>query len=90
MSMQVFPDREFFDSISLVPKLKETRALIGFSRLEPKETSIEESKRMLRLGNENWLPAIEVYGEGIFFEFSRDLIDIWKQNLLPKRNYGSI
>lgn len=71
--------REFFDSISLVPKLKETRALIGFSRLEPKETTIEESKKMLRLGNENWLPAIEVYGEGIFFEFNSKKIKEWAQ-----------
>ena len=67
----------FFKSISLVPKLRETRAFVGFSRLEPKLTSISELKKMLRLGSGNWLPAIEVYGEGIFFEFNADTLHEW-------------
>lgn len=67
-----------FKSVSLVKKLRETRAFIGFSRLEPhNSTSIEDKKSMLRLGNGNWLPAIEVYGEGIFFEFSSEELKAW-------------
>jgi hypothetical protein len=44
---------------------------------------------MLRLGNGSWLPAIEVYGEGIFFEFSSDELKKWaakeevKERLAP-------
>lgn len=71
----------FLSSISLVPKLRETRAFVGFSRLEPSASSnIEEKKKMLRLGTENWLPAIEVYGEGIFFEFNRKNLQKWAQH----------
>ncbi len=71
----------YFKSISLVPVLKETRALIGFSRLEPALTSsIEDMKKMLRLGEGNWLPAIDVYGEGIFIEFSRECLENWVSN----------
>jgi hypothetical protein len=70
---------EYFKSISIVPKLRETRAFIGFSRLEPKRMSISERKRMLRIGNENWLPAIEVFGEGIFFEFNAEGLRRWAQ-----------
>lgn len=72
--------QKYFKSISLVPKLKETRAMVGFSRLEPNEKSISEKKRELRLGNENWLPAIEVFGEGIFFEFNKQIMERWGQN----------
>jgi hypothetical protein len=73
----------FFTSISIVPKLRETRALVGFSRLEPSEGQpLEASKRMLRLGNGDWLPAIDVYGEGIFFEFNERKLDQWAQNPL--------
>ena len=40
---------------------------------------ISERKKMLRLGSENWLPAIQVHGEGIFFEFNKEAVDEWAQ-----------
>lgn len=71
---------KYFKSISLVKKLRETCAFVGFSRLEPnKNSSLKDKKAMLRLGNGNWLPAIENYGEGIFFEFSYDAIMEWSK-----------
>jgi len=71
---------DFFRSISLVPKLKETRAFVGFSRLEPDSSkSIEDKKKMLSLKKVDWLPAIEVYGEGIFFEFNAERLKAWSQ-----------
>ena len=70
----------FIKSISLVHKLRETRALAGFTRLEPNSrVSIAEQKKMLRLGNGDWLPAIEVTGEGIFIEFSSKALDTWAE-----------
>lgn len=69
--------QKYFKSISLVPKLKETRAFVGFSRLEPNKKSVKDSKKELRIGNEDWLPAIEVYGEGIFFEFDEAALSEW-------------
>ena len=67
-----------FKSIALVNKLRETRAFVGFSRLEPDSSNnIAKSKEKLRIGNGNWLPAIEVYGEGIFFEFDADALSTW-------------
>lgn len=69
---------DYFKSISLIPKLRESRAFVGFSRLEPDYTlSLTEKKKMLRLGNGNWLPAIEVFGEGIFFEFNSSALNKW-------------
>lgn len=77
---------KYFNSISLVHKLQETRAFVGFSRTEPKEMLISEMKKMLRLGNENWLPAIQVNGEGIFFEFNQEALERWaKQNSVLSR-----
>ena len=70
---------KYFKSISLVHKLQETRAFVGFSRAEPSEMPISERKKMLRLGSENWLPAIQVHGEGIFFEFNKDAVEEWAQ-----------
>ena len=71
---------EYFKSISLVPKLRETRAFVGFSRLEPNQKTISERKKELRLGTEeDWLPAIEVFGEGIFFEFDSTKLSKWAE-----------
>lgn len=72
---------KYFDSISLVPKLREIRAFVGFSRLEPNQKTITERKKELRLGDkEDWLPAIEVFGEGIFFKFNSDNLKEWAKN----------
>lgn len=70
-----------FASFSLVPKLKETRAFVGFSRLNPPHSDVFEQKKMLRQPNseDNWLPAIEVYGEGVFFEFCSEKLEIWNR-----------
>jgi len=72
---------KYFSSISLVSKLRETRVFTGFSRLEPNFLqSLTDKKAMLRQGSGNWLPAIEVFGEGIFFEFSNNAINNWLSN----------
>ena len=68
---------KYFKSISLVHKLQETRAFVGFSRVEPTEMPVSERKKMLRLGDEGWLPAIQVQGEGIFFEFNKEAVENW-------------
>lgn len=71
----------YFRSVSLVPVLKETRAFAGFSRLLPGEpVTRREKEKRLRLGNESWLPAIEVKGEGILIDFNRDALDRWLDN----------
>ena len=78
------PVRGFFKSISLIHKLRETRALVGFSRLLPEDgKSLSQMKSELALNDAiSWLPAIIVKGEGIFFEFDSELIDQWLENQL--------
>lgn len=69
--------KKYLHSVSLVHKLRETRAFVGFYRVVPGVRSISDQKKELRLGNENWLPAIETNGEGIFFEFDEKAINEW-------------
>lgn len=69
---------KYFRSISRVPKLRETRAFVGFSRLQPDNSrSLSEKKKMLSLAELDWLPAVQVFGEGIFFEFNEQALDEW-------------
>jgi hypothetical protein len=61
----------YFSSVGLVKKLRETRALAGFSRILPPDPE-ESPARIQRLKLDqkiNWLPATVVRGEGIFLHF---------------------
>ena len=76
---------DYFSSVSLIKKLRETRVLYGFSRLFPnanKDKDIKEMQKMLRKKinkHEDWLPAIKIYGEGIFLKLDEDKVKIWEE-----------
>lgn len=65
---------KFFDCVILVERLKETRVFKGFSRINPNNRIDKD-----QLSNEavSWLPAVEVYGEGIFLKFKDNVVDNW-------------
>jgi hypothetical protein len=75
---------QYFSRIMLVNKLRETRALAGFTRVLPEnDLSLEERKAMLRLSSpnqeDNWIPAYIVYGEGIFLELNEKRLQTWER-----------
>lgn len=82
----------FFDKIVLAEKLREVRALIGFTRIESARDfdspfELPDSKRApLTRGQAAWVPACETRGEGIFFQFSEAAIQSW---LTKIRSYNA-
>lgn len=68
-----------FSSIGLLHKLRETRAFVGFSRWLPDDgKSLIERKNFIKLGQRiEWLPAVVVRGEGVFFEFNERRLKEW-------------
>lgn len=60
--------------VVLVHRLREVRALTGFTRLEG--TGIQGVMRPDRLAD--YMPAIEVHGEGIFFTISEPALAQWQ------------
>ena len=79
------PVRDYFMSVSLLPRLRETRALNGFSRVYQENVMTDEQRQALlwksmpENRNDRWLPAIIVNGEGIFLELKGDLVSQWEQ-----------
>lgn len=73
----------FFERIVLVERLREVRALIGFTRIEsPRDFDSpfdlpHEKRAPLSRQNPTWVPASETNGEGIFFHFSEAAIKKW-------------
>lgn len=67
--------QNYFDQITLVERLAETRALTGFHRITP--GGVNESR--LSQGHINWLPAFRVHGEGIFLSLRRERMDAFAE-----------
>lgn len=69
-----------------VTRLREVRALEGFTRLEGVPDP-SETKKLCQLSatSLSWLPAIEVIGEGVFLGFDRKALDEWASGALATR-----
>jgi MrfA Zn-binding domain len=70
-----------FARLTLVAKLRETRAFTGFNRIFPEnDLGLANRKALLRRTEsaERWLPAYLVYGEGLFFEFPEIPLQEWE------------
>ncbi|CDX40024.1 conserved hypothetical protein [Mesorhizobium sp. ORS 3359] len=74
-----------FERVILVPKLRETRVLTGFSRIIPPE-ALKGAPAKLSINPKSWLPGFSVRGEGIFIQFRQSKIDAWvKKDSVQKR-----
>jgi hypothetical protein len=63
-----------FDHVVVATKLREVRALVGFSRLDPAATVVSPD-----LGKGlDWLPGLEVFGEGIFIGLVEEAVRQWE------------
>jgi hypothetical protein len=71
------------DKVVLVEKLREVRALVGFTRIDAPgefgESPDDVGGRRVPLarGSPAWVPAAEVRGEGIFIQFRESRIREW-------------
>lgn len=79
--------KSYLSKVVLIHKMREVRALTGFSRINGPDNNIMDSddddssnkkyKLIKPLSDRNWYPAIEVNGEGIFIELDEVLIEKW-------------
>ncbi len=78
-----------FSKVNLVERLKETRVFCGFDRLRQTGAVADEmpgrGMRQLFIDppmkpESRWLPAVTVYGEGIYFEISEERLLKWQRD----------
>jgi hypothetical protein len=71
-----------FSRILLVEKMRETRALRGFTRVHDRGLKLTDGKALLRRTpvppNRDWLPAYVVRGEGIYLELDEERLRRWE------------
>ncbi|AFL98996.1 protein of unknown function (DUF1998) [Desulfitobacterium dehalogenans ATCC 51507] len=70
--------------VALLHKIREVRALVGFTRLDPASTGSlgmppQDAGRFqcVKKPDTRWYPGYEVRGEGIFIQFDNDFIVNW-------------
>jgi len=68
--------RSYIDSVYLVERLRVVKALAGFCRVKSNARSVPPNLGIP--GRPNWMPATEVYGEGIFVRFSNGALENWE------------
>jgi hypothetical protein len=75
--------RDLISRVVLVERMREVRALVGFTRIdspgELAESEDEEIEVIVPISRKKptWIPAIEVRGEGIFLEFNEQELLKW-------------
>lgn len=69
--------RRLVADVFLVERLRLVRALVGFSRLQPEATLVRPDLGVPPL--QKWLPAIEVFGEGIFVKLDNAAVVAWER-----------
>lgn len=84
---------EIIEQVVLVERLREVRALTGFTRIESLGDYTEEEElpknHIMRLARRapQWVPAAEVRGEGIFLQLREEAIQRWlQQTVIGKHN----
>ncbi|NKB58544.1 MAG: DUF1998 domain-containing protein [Alphaproteobacteria bacterium] len=69
-----------------VHRLREVSCLYGFTRFEAAPTAADDEVEDVQLAvdgaplgvDTEWLPAVEQFGEGLFFHFDQTTIDSWR------------
>lgn len=90
-SFENYESRDFlenyFEKVVLVEKLKETRVFRSFARIDP---GLRINSSELSAENVAWLPANQVYGEGVFLKFNDKRLDDWLDKEFSENDYPLI
>ncbi len=72
--------------VVLADRLREVRALSGFSRVSPDAAFVPaDTARRLK-----WLPAVEVFGEGVFLTLDKVCLAEWEQHEEVRRRVAGM
>jgi hypothetical protein len=74
------------EGVLLVSRLREVRAYLGFQRVKP---STDDKTVAPDIGaDEGWLPASEVFGEGIVLKLNFGILEAWLKNIPPSERHA--
>jgi hypothetical protein len=80
----------FFEKVVRVERLREVRALVGFTRIDSPGDYADpadippELRAPLSRNAPTWVPVSEVRGEGVFLQFKRSALLAWEQKVAAR------
>lgn len=81
---------QYIDKLVLVKRLREVQALTGFYRISPADEENEKEVSPIYKEKPEWLPAIELKGEGIFIALNESKVKEWENREDIKSRYNII
>jgi len=72
--------QRWFSTLARVPRLREVRALTGFTRIHEPGSRGDQTVAQISAQSLSWLPAVEVRGEGIFLALEQDTLSEWENS----------
>lgn len=84
--------QRLIERVVRVERLRETRAMIGFTRVEaPEWGDIATARRApISRGNPEWVPAATILGEGIFISLREDVTTAWQERVSASHRMKSL
>lgn len=72
---------DWVENLALVPRLREVRSLVGFTRIDPPDSESPPRPQAVQISRspKNWLPAVEVFGEGVFIALNNAKLEEWER-----------
>lgn len=80
----------WLEQVVRATRLREVRALSGFTRLFPPVSGNTDRVAKIALNAPNWLPAVENRGEGIFIQLRLDKVRQWEQLDIVQRRAADL
>ncbi|MFC7757532.1 DrmB family protein [Catellatospora bangladeshensis] len=79
------------DDVMQVKRLREVRALAAFVRgATPMDADSDQRHARLAAADSDWLPAVEVSGEGVFLRLDQNRLRSWESNTDVRRRSDQI
>jgi hypothetical protein len=80
----------WISSVRRVERLREVRALVGFTRLYPLDDKEKPTEAPLFARDPRWRPAIEVRGEGVFFHLNKNALELWEDKEIVRARASTL
>jgi hypothetical protein len=78
------------DKVVVADRLREVRALEGFHRVTPAGSDKLVHVALKHKSSVNWLPAIDVRGEGIFLSLDEGRLSVWEEKDAVRARVGEL
>ena len=78
--------------VARASRLREVRVLHGFTRVNPPGGIFRNTGTVAPLSAErkDWLPAVEIFGEGIFIKLNRKRLENWREREAVKGRFETL